>query len=286
MKRARTLSDEGQRLFLNGMMVPKPSRKSIKTFLFSCFHSDYDDRLRQVVLSCREATKSLYPMLLDHKDISSRLNSGITNTSKLILSNDNKKVTLHTIKQNVSFFLNVMEKAFTQEDHQTAMMIYIALKHSSIDRLKYKRPKKMKKLFEELEDSYGHDKSCYSKHIHDTIRQNMVTYLPSLIAVSMYIGKNNAYKKAYRNMGHKLNDGIIDELQETMDLYSYINYRSGYCIDLYDEKQISSNNLYDLSEKIQPMSKSKPKLNRTKKQIHWTNNKVYGIEFVKNNQAN
>lgn len=284
MKRTRTLSDEGQRLYLNGMGLPKPSRKSIQSFLFSCFHSDYDDRLWQVVHSCREATKSLYPLLIDNKNISKRLDAGITNTTRLILSNDDKKVSLHTIKQNVRFFLNVMEKAFIQSDHQTAMMIYIALRHSSVSRLKFKKPKKMKELFEKIEDSYGKDSDCYKKHIHETIRQNEINYLPSLIAASMYIGKNNIYKKAYKNMGHHLNEDIINQLEETIDLYSYINFRSRYCIDLYDEKQISSKHLYDLSEKIQP--KKKPSLQRTKKQIRWTKNKFYGKEFVKNNRNN
>ena len=264
MKRTRTISEEGQRLYLNSLCIPRPSKKSIKQFLFSCFHSEYDDKISHVVRSCREATKTLYPMLL-HENIDKKLDAGISNTTKLILSNDNKKVTLHTVKQNVSFFLNVLQKAYTQEDHQTAMMIYIALNHSSVQRLNFKRPKKMSTLFNELKYAYGDGTKCYSKHIHETIRQKTSNYLPSLIAVSMYVGKNNTYKKAYRNMGHHLNQETIQKLQTIMNTYSCINTKAKHSINLYHQEQLKNTYLYQLSNDIQ--NKKYKKLTRTRKQI-------------------
>ena len=168
-KRGRTLSDEGVELFLDGMAVPpsSPCKNKIRKFLFSCFHSDWDDKIEKVTKSCRLSTMAMYGELWEDpenlKALPTSLDAGITNTVKLILSNDEGKVTKGSILKNYRFFLSIMEAAFKNNDHQTAMMMWLALTHSSVERLEFKRPKKAEKILQNVIDSYGTSNNCYDR---------------------------------------------------------------------------------------------------------------------------
>ena len=188
----------------------------------------------------------------------------------MILNYDNDRNKLHDIRRNFHFLLNVMEMAYDQEDHQTSMMIYLALIHPSVERLTFKRPKRTDTTLKKMYEVYGYSKTCYSKHVYDILQQDDIRYLPSLIVLSMFFNSKN--KKAYRNMCHHLDDQMITELKNIIDIHGYMNLKSEHIIPLYTE----DNNLdvYELSENIQYIGKPKA-LKRTRKQsIIWTENEL------------
>lgn len=287
-KRGRTLSDEGVELFLDGMAVPpsRPCKNTIRKFLFSCFHSDWDDKIEKVTKSCRLSTMAMYGELWEDprslKTLPTSLDAGITNTVKLILSNDEGKVTKGSILKNYRFFLSIMEAAFKNNDHQTAMMMWLALTHSSVERLEFKRPKKAEKILQNVIDSYGTSNNCYNKHllnILDSPVNAAVDYLPSLIACNVALGENDEFKKAFKAFGHHLNDETLTEIKNQIELISVMcfNYR-GEKMKLYQKNISNGAELFEISNKIP--SESKRILKRTKKQnsntIKWQDNKMYG----------
>ena len=246
MKRERTLSEEGARLFslaLDG----RPHRKSVRQFLFSCFHSDYDDRLRDVVYSCREATKALYPKLYKG-NVNKLMDAGISHTTRILLSDDRGTPNKHQVRKNYKFFLDVLERAFETEDHQTAMLMYLALTHTSVNRLDFKRPKKTKKVVEAVNNSYGDLKTCFSKHIKEAIDQTSTNYLPSVIALSIFMGRYKHYQTSSAEVTH-----MLREVDAVINIYSMMNFRESDIIQLYNEQQIPSSDLFQLSTTVQPM---------------------------------
>jgi len=245
MHRARTLSDEGVKLFLDGMTVYPPKR-TVKRMLFSCFHSDYDDRLHDVVMACREATKALYVKLLNEKNINRSLDAGISHATKILLTSDAEHVKKSHIRRNFQFFLDVMSHAYDADDHQTAMLMSLSLTHSSVARLDFKRPKKTRRLFDKMDARYGDYKSCYAKHIEEALDQTAIEYLPSVIAISLFRGKYNNYRTTNPKV-----PGMLDNLQHVVDLYGMLNFREDHIIPLYKQEQLTGQELYQLSEAIQ-----------------------------------
>ena len=298
-RRDRTLSDEGVKLYLEGMRPPPPSRKKLSQFLFSCFHSEWDDKVAFVVNACRQSTKALYGELWENDSdvnyLHDKLNSGITNTVRIILSNDDKKVKMKHIIHNYRFFLEVMRNAFETNDHQTAMMMYISLTHMSVNRLKFKRPKKASRLFEQIKESYGDMTSCYSKHLIGlTSRSPDATcgYLPSLIACSAILDDKTAFEK----LCHNLDKNTVNEIKENLNLLMILcyTYRGG-SQKLYNMNCSSAAELFELSNQVRCGNSPRGRLFRTKKQypsLEWQKNNVYGKElettstYVTNNRAN
>ena len=256
-------------MFLQGMCLPAPKR-GLKHFLFSCFHTDYDDRLDSLVLTSRESTKSLYKELLQDT-IGARIESGLMNTVKLILSNDDDTVSLFHVAKNYRFYLNVMEQAYGENDHQTAMLMYLALTHGSVQRLRFKRPKRSKELLDKVKESYGSVNNCYANHIYEVINTHENDFLPSIIALSMYV--DNEYPKAYASMGHNMDDTNVKEAADAANMYAYLYLRNDNVIPLYENEDVTSRDLFELSEVIQRNALGK--LKRTKKQsVCWTENPI------------
>jgi hypothetical protein len=298
-RRDRTLSDEGVKLYLDGMMPPPPTKKTLAKFLFSCFHSDWDDKVDFVVNSCRQSTKSLYGELWENDSdvnyLHDKLNSGITNTVRIILSNDEKKVKIKHIMHNYRFFLEVMRNAFETNDHQTAMMMYISLTHMSINRLKFKRPKKSSRLFEQIKNSYGDMTSCYSKHLIGLTSRSpdaKCEYLPSLIACSTLLDTKTAFKK----LGHNLDHDTVKDIKDNLHLLMILCYGfRGGSQKIYSMDGTTAAELFELSNQVRSGNSPRGRLFRTKKQypnLEWQKNKIFGTElettstYVTNNRAN
>lgn len=267
MKRERTLSDEGARLFSLAFQS-RPQKMSVRKFLFSCFHSDYDDRLRDVVYSCREATKALYSKLMYKENVNKLMDAGISHTTRILLADDRGKPDKHQVRKNYRFFLDVLERAFNTADHQTAMLMYLALTHSSVHRLDFKRPKKTKRVIDEVNNSYGDLRTCYSKHVKEAIEQTSTDYLPSVIALSMFMGRFTNYESSSEEVSN-----MLRELDSVIQIYSMMNFRESNIIQLYNEKQIPSSDLFQLSTKVQPMTQGK-----------WEVNPFYKNKFVEKNK--
>ena len=282
MKRTRTLSDQGCQLFLDGMYCPPPlHKKTLRNFLFSCFHSDWDDKIEQVVSSCRLSTMALYGEIWEAggaDNIPKRLNAGITNTVKLILSNDDKKVTKKTLMSNYRFFLTVMRKAHENNDHQTAMMMWLALTHMSVERLKFKRPKKHKGLMQLMEETYGASNTCYNKHLVGILDKDVmghnggVTYLPSLIACSMFLNNGTKFSKAFKVLGHRLDCHSVTAIKGLLEVISVMCYANrGAKAHLYEIEPTAPVDLFEMSCAIKEKRSPKNKLKRTKtaKPLQW-----------------
>jgi len=293
-RRDRTLSDEGLKLYLEGMYPrqslwgrPPPTRKKLYQFLFSCFHSEWDDKVASVVDACRQSTKALYGELWENDSdvnyLHDKLNSGITNTVRIILSNDDKKVEMKHIIHNYRFFLEVMRNAFETNDHQTAMMMYISLTHMTINRLKFKRPKKAARLFEQIKNSYGDMSSCYSKHLIGLISRSPDTtceYLPSLIACSTLLDTKTAFKK----LGHNLDQDTVKDIKENLNLLMILCYSfRGGSQKLYNMDGPSNADLFELSNQVRSGNSPRGRLFRTKKRsypnLEWQKNKIFGKEL-------
>jgi|APSaa5957512535_1039671.scaffolds.fasta_scaffold07352_8 hypothetical protein len=275
MKRTRTLSDQGVELFLDGMFVgPKLKKRTLRNFLFSCFHSDWDDKVDMVVSSCRLSTMALYGEIWESggaEDIPKRLSAGISNTVKLILSNDDKKVTKSSLMSNYRFFLTVMRRAHENNDHQTAMMMWLALTHMSVNRLAFHRPKKHKELMNLMEETYGVSTTCYNKHLVSMLDKDImhpdgvVEYLPSLIACSMFLNNGQQFSKAFKVMGHRLDRGAIFEIKSMLDVISVMCYANrGTKAHLYEIEPTAPVDLFEMSCAIKEKRSPRRSLKRTK----------------------
>ena len=175
--RKRSLSHEGCRLFASGM-IPVQGR----TLLCGLFHSDYDDRLYSVLKSCRESAEVLCTYEND-ENLEKMLNTGILQTIKLIISENNKKVSKRQMKRNFKFFFDIMIQALQTEDHQTACLMYMALTHPIINTLNFKKPKHYQKHILNIIDKQGCVFNSFDPHISEFIGIRHTGYIPSLIAI-------------------------------------------------------------------------------------------------------
>lgn len=263
------LSIEGHRLFLKGLCLPSKKR-NLRKLIYSCFHTDYDDKIDDLVMSSRESTKSLYSKFLN-STLEPHVHYGLMNTVKLILSNDGNDVTLRDVSNNVRFYLNVMERAFQENDHQTAMLLYLAITHGSVQRLKFKRPKRLESVLTTLKESYGSANTCYVNHIYEVLNNDDKDFLPSLIALSMYM--DNKYQKAFRAMCHNLDEKSLQDVKEIGIMFGYLYFQNNRIMGLYKDEKVTPRDLFELSESIDTASSLN--LKRTKKQsIYWTENPI------------
>ena len=136
--RKRTLSDQGIKLFLNGIEV-KRKKRNLRQMVWNLFHSDYDDSLERVVAESLESSRSLVNDF-GSETFENSLQSSVSHTIKLILTHD-KKMTRRQLTKNVRFFVDVMKLSFNKGDYQTAHLILFALSHPIMTNLSYKLQK-------------------------------------------------------------------------------------------------------------------------------------------------
>ena len=66
------------------------------------------------------------------------MRNAVINIVMLILSNGEKQLTIQQVKHNIHFYLKLAEKATHEKDHQTAILIILALRNYNITRLNIK----------------------------------------------------------------------------------------------------------------------------------------------------
>tara|TARA_B100000674_G_scaffold208167_1_gene170287 strand:- start:4877 stop:5626 length:750 start_codon:yes stop_codon:yes gene_type:complete len=194
MPRERRCSSDGLKLF-NMAMMSTPPRSRIKQMLSCLFHSDYDDRLEEMVHQCREASHQLYSYT-KFKDINTNklIDNSIFNVIHAILMRDERLGTLFQIRQNYNYFMDVAEKASEEMDHNSAMMIRCALMHHAIAQLKLKPRKKDKEIYERFEKLYGTFRDCYKNHLlHCMQNADYQFYIPSLMVLNMHHDRHRAF---------------------------------------------------------------------------------------------
>ena len=227
--RKRCLSQEGLHLFLDGYQPYRPS-SFFRRLIYTLFHTDYDDHIFNVVHKCRESTKTILARAGDD-DIEQRLKASVSHTVKIILSKDNKKTTGKYCRQNYRFFFNVMRESYQNKDHQTAHMIWLALR--SIQ--KPEANAKQKELLQEMEHFYG--SPVYQKHIDYWRGVRTDAELPSLIAFNTYIRR--------RTFAGRIEE--VKEAKEMIDIFQFLEHNPYDILPIYNQEPLTKYQLKQLT---------------------------------------
>ena len=199
MVRDRRCSSDGFKLF-NMAIMTAPTRSKIRQLLHCFFHTDYDDRLEEMVDQCREASYQLYSYT-QFKDIHipKLIDNSILNIINAVLMKDDELGSLFQIRQNYNYFLDVARKAYETNDHNTAIMIRQALTHHAICQLKINDRKKNKQIFTMMEKMYGTFRNCYQPHLYYTMNNtDFQFYVPSLMVMYIHKERHRAFSKIDR----------------------------------------------------------------------------------------
>ena len=186
---------------------------NLKKVFLDLITSQFDKDLEIKKNNMRNASKKLLSLLRKKdKKIPYYTNNAVTNLVCLILSNGEKYLTKQKVKYNIHFYLKLAEKAMKENDHQTAIVIRLALDNFNIKRLKLEYNKKDKKIYEKLIYRYGCFVDCYQKHIieifekynlfefrqKDILQINVDDkYLPSALILHMHLNKEMEKKKRH-----------------------------------------------------------------------------------------
>ena len=106
----------------------------------------------------------------DPKQIFEYMKNAVINIVMLILTNGEKQLTLQQVKHNIHFYLKLAEKATHELDHQTAILIILALKNYNIERLNIKLSKADNKVYQSILYRYGTFNNCYDKILNESFR--------------------------------------------------------------------------------------------------------------------
>lgn len=237
MTRKRRCSSDGLKLFNMAIMTP-PSRTKLKDLLSCIFHSEYDDRLEEMVSQCRQASYQLYSYT-QFKDIDTNklIDNSIFNVIHSILLKDETLASLFQIRQNYNYFLDVAERASKTKDHNTAIMIRCALQHQSISQLNLKHRKKNKAIMKEFENVYGTFRNCYKNHlIHCMNYADYHVYIPSLMVLNIYYNRHRAFSTLGR---HKTRYEPY-EIKSQIGMFAMQFPHPGEKMPLYEQPQVGS----------------------------------------------
>jgi hypothetical protein len=199
---------------LDGTIINRP-KKWYRNLICNLFHSDYDDRLFDVVRVSRASTKALCAEF-ENPLLPNMLDSAIYNTVNLILSN----------KNDYRFFLDVMLKALHTNDHTTAHMLYLVLSNEVLNETK--KPKRASKELDKVQNTYG--SPTYEKHIRfwRTVRSDEI--LPSVIAFNNF----------YIRRKFMLRDCEAKEAVDFMDIFKYLEHDKNDILPVYVLKDKTS----------------------------------------------
>jgi len=234
--RKKTLSDQGVKMFLNGLAVERP-QKNFRQLVWNLFHSDYDESLERVVNESMESSKAL-STVFGSDSFEKSLSTSVSQAVKLILTYDQKKMTRRQLNKNVKFFVDVMNMSFTRGDYQTAHLFLFALSHPIITNLNYKIQKWGPEKMKEIKHFLGGPTYNYHIKFWETVCDDK--YLPSLFAFYNYIERCH--------WQGKIND--MNHAQEMIDLFKFLNYSSIGLTDIYKQDDVSRFELQQLSSKF------------------------------------
>lgn len=237
MSRKRRCSSDGLKLFNMAIMAPPPKNK-IKQMLSCLFHSEYDDRLEEMVNQCREASYQLYSYT-QYKDINTNklIDNSIFNVIHAILLKDEKLASLFQIRRNYNYFLDVADHASKTKDHNTAIMIRCALQHHSIVQLNLKGRKKNKQVMETFENIYGTFRNCYKNHLlHCMNHADYQFYIPSLMVLNMHYDRH----RAFSTLGRCKLRYEPYEIKSQIGMFAMQFPHPGEKMPLYEQPQVGS----------------------------------------------
>ena len=167
MVRPRRVSSDGLRLFNMALTHPPPKTK-IRKLLFCLFHTEYDDRLEEMVEQCRVATQQLLAYT-HHKDINVNklINNSMFNLIHSTIMDDGVLLRQSAVKRNFRYFFDVIEKCSRNNDHHHAIVILAAMSHHALGQFRFKKRKKDIQMLKDFENKYGTFRNCYKNHLKE-----------------------------------------------------------------------------------------------------------------------
>ena len=231
-----TLSEEGVRLFFLAMGTDSLSSKSLRSFVWNLFHSDYDERLDQVVRQSWESSRALAAEFEAGQQFDERLEAAVHTLLKLIIYNPIKKIKKRTIKKTVRFWVDVMKKTFETQDFQTTHLILNTISHPILQNVNPKMQSWAPELIKIIRLQLGGP--TYTKHIRfwGTVRSD--TPLPSLFAFNRFIQVRQWQDKQYE----------ANAALEMIDIFKYLEHEA--VSPIYNQAPISNFKLQRMAANI------------------------------------
>lgn len=167
--------------------------------------TDFDRSLLKNKKNMRDASIKLLSYIdKDPKKIFDFMRNAVINIVMLILSNGEKQLTIQQVKHNIHFYLKLAEKATYEKDHQTAILIILALRNYNITRLNIKLNKGDTKLEKSIFYRYGCYDNSYIKNMEllDIYDKKLPDgFIPSAYQIVLFSGKNKEIFNNYKILG-------------------------------------------------------------------------------------
>lgn len=182
---------------------------NLRKIFFDFITTDFDKSLMSNKENMRNASIKLLSYIdKDPKKIFDFMRNAVINIVMLILSNGEKQLTKHQVKNNIRFYLKLAEKASKEKDHQTAILIILALQNYNITRLEINLNKTYKKIINSVYYKYGSFENSYDKlmyllsHFGKNISKELSNDLiPSAYQLVLFSGKNKEIFNKYKILG-------------------------------------------------------------------------------------
>ena len=125
----RRLSSDGYKLFRIAFPGPPSKIEKVKMMLSCLFHSDYDDKIDEMISTCAKASKQLYGYHSDpikRNQIPKFIDNSIFNVIYAIICYDGALASKFQMRRNYRYICDVMYSAFEIDDNNTVIMIRTA----------------------------------------------------------------------------------------------------------------------------------------------------------------
>lgn len=238
MSRERRVSSDGLRLF-NMSLTHPPPKNAIRRLLFCLFHTEYDDRLDEMVQQCRVATQQLLAYT-HHKDININklINNSMFNLIHSTIMDDGVLLRKAQVKRNFRYFFDVIDRCSKENDHHHAIVILAAMSHHALGQFRFKKRKKDIQMLEEFEKKYGTFRDCYKSHLKEAMSNTKYEeYLPCLMVLNMHLERHRAMSTIGRcNLIYE-----PQHIKSQIGMHAMHHYYPGEKLSLFEEPQVCSN---------------------------------------------
>jgi hypothetical protein len=231
-------------------------RKNLKDIFLNFITTDFDKKLIKYYKTMRKSSKRILSYLYNNSEkMLEYNNNAVSNLILLMLTDGNKNLNKQKVKYNIHFFLKLAEMAYENGDHQTGLLIKIALDNYNIKRLKLKFNKKDEGIYRMLDVGYGGNYNQYITHCVEFIEKFKLNdskaivfnedYIPSSIIIYLY---SNCNKDLYNNNFTRLGKIPKEKIESIKNLnklkkYYYNKYLFNDDIKLSNLYKKSPNNI-------------------------------------------
>ena len=227
---------------------------NLKKIFLDFITTDFDKSLLKNKKNMREASIKLLSYIdKDPKLIFDYMKNAVTNIVMLILSNGEKQLTAQQVKHNIHFYLKLAEKATFEKDHQTAILIILALRNYNITRLDIKLSKSDQKLEKSILYRYGCYDNSYCKSIqllNAYDKKFPDGFIPSAYQVILFSGKYKEIFNNYKILGKY--PSTLYNFDSKIDMIKYI-----YINEKQSNSKLNLNKIYKKNPKTLEFVKQK-----------------------------